>query len=118
LFAETPDFTSASSARSLKKVRLYDETIEHIKEEHQEVPIELPSMIHAIGTTITQPTHVESSYGGSFVFVDSRTTNASGDPFRVPVKPIAGTTSARIRTAYFATADVPEEQIVWRRSDE
>src|ERR1700751_490928 len=95
-------------------VRLYDETIVHILEEHPEVPFSLPCLITAISDTITLPTHVEKSYGLSYVFVDAETTNAAGDPLRVPVKLVEGTTG-RVRTAYFAAKEgLPE--IIWRRT--
>jgi hypothetical protein len=99
---------------AVTEVRLYDETLDHVREDHPEVPIELPCMASAVERAITQPTHVESSHGGSFVFVDEESTNASGDPLRVPVKPIVGT-SARVRTVLFAEADTPDDKIVYRR---
>jgi hypothetical protein len=98
----------------LEEVRLYDETVDKIRRNHPEVPIELPSLHAAVENAIIQPTHVESSHEGSYVFVDSETTNRSGDPLRVPVKPL-GSGSGRVRTAYFAsTATRP---IIWRRKD-
>jgi hypothetical protein len=98
---------------NITDVRFYEETKHHIEAEHPEVQVYLPSILYAIVNTIAYPTHVEESYGGSYVYVNAETTNASGDPLRVPVKPVEGT-SARVRTAYFATTEGPSN-IVWRR---
>jgi len=96
-------------------VRFYDETLDHIREEHPEVPILLPSIYGSVQQGIFQPTHIEVSYGNSFVFVDADTTNAWGDPLRIPVKMVEGT-SGRIKTVYFATVTGAAPTIVWRRS--
>lgn len=98
---------------NITDVRFYEETKDHIEKEHPEVPVYLPSISYAIASTIAYPTHVEESYSGSYVYVDDETTNASGDPLRVPVKLVEGT-SARVRTAYFATTE-GISNIVWRR---
>jgi hypothetical protein len=98
----------------VRTVRLYEETIVYIIEGNPEVPFGLPSFTHAISGAITLPTHVEKSYGSSYVFVDSESTNASGDPLRVPVKLVEGT-SGRVTTAFFATTRGPRE-IIWRRT--
>ena len=99
-------------------VRFYDETVLHVKEEHPEVPIELPSIEGAVNTTLTAPTQIERSHSNSYVFVHDGMTNKSGDPLRVPVKMIDGTTSGRIRTVYFASKETPVQSIVWRRDNE
>ncbi|WP_341912834.1 hypothetical protein [Ferrovibrio terrae] len=96
----------------LTEVRFYQETVGHIRERHPEVPIELPSIEGALASAISDPTHVEKSYGGSYVFVDANSTNRSGDPFRVAVKPVEEG-SGRVRTAYFASTD-HEPEIIWR----
>jgi hypothetical protein len=109
------EFTLIKTAvfSGVTEVRFYDETIAHIQE-HEEIPILLPSLFGSIERVIANPTHVETSYGNSYVFVDTETTNASGDPLRIPVKIIEGT-SGRLRSVYFASAGgVPN--IVWRRS--
>jgi hypothetical protein len=98
---------------TLTEVRIYSETVAHIQEEHPEVPILLPSIETAVTKTLQNPTHIEGSYGNSVVFVDSETTNSSGDPLRVPVKIINGT-SGRLRTVYFATPSGPKN-VIWRR---
>ncbi|RVG48074.1 hypothetical protein CN162_12560 [Sinorhizobium meliloti] len=95
-------------------VRLYEETLNHIKEQHPEVPIELPSLMEALSTAIQAPTHVEASHTNSYVFVDSGSTNASGNPLRIPVKVIEGT-SGLIKTAFFSDTLKPGT-IVYRRS--
>jgi hypothetical protein len=96
-------------------VRFYEETLQHIIEQHPEVPILLPSVNSAVEHGLILPTHIEASYSNSFVFVDAETTNAVGDPLRIPVKIIEGT-SARLKTVYFASADQDNQNIVWRRS--
>jgi hypothetical protein len=98
---------------TLDEVRLYADTNDHVKMQHPEIPAELPSIVNAVINAISNPTHVEKSHGGSVVFVDAATTNASGDPLRVPVKRVIGT-SGRVRTFYFATASSAVD-IIWRR---
>ena len=98
----------------VSNVRLDDETIDHVRAHHPEVPAILPSMIAAVENTLLNPTHIEKSRSHSYVYVDAQTTNASGDPFRVPVKLIDGT-SALVKTFFFASTRVSDEAIVWRR---
>jgi len=94
------------------EVRFYSDTLPHILE-HEEIPILLPSVFGSIEQTIINPTHIESSYRNSYVFVNAETTNWSGDPLRIPVKIIEGT-SGLLKTVYFASSSgVPN--IVWRR---
>jgi hypothetical protein len=100
---------------SVTEVRWYVETIDHIKERHPEVPIELPSVSEAVTNAIKNPTQVESSHTNSFVYVDAETTNQSGDPLRVPVKIIEGT-SGLLKSAYFATPEGTANNIIWRKS--
>jgi hypothetical protein len=104
-----------SALSNLTEVRLYEETVTKVAEAHLEVPILLPCIFTAVLDTIANPTHIEPSYGGSVVFVNSETCNASGDAMRVPVMPIAGTTSGRVRTVVFATPNQPP-QIIWKRT--
>ena len=101
---------------TVETVRLYEETIADLKTKHPEIPVELPSIRQAVRNAVQNPTHVEQSSGESFVFVDSETTNRSGDPLKVPVKLIEDT-SARVRTVYFASSTA-ERNIVWRRTDD
>lgn len=100
---------------TLTTVHLYDETIVKVATKHPEVPAELPCMVTAVETAISSPTHVEASHSNSFVFVDAGTTNKSGDPLRVPVKVVDGT-SGRVKSFYFATPE-GEREIIWRRND-
>lgn len=99
---------------NISEVRLYDETLEHVKQNHPEVPIELPSLLIAITNAVQQPTHVEVSHTSSYVFVDDGSTNASGNPLRVPVKVIEGT-SGLIKTVFFSDTSRPGK-IVFERS--
>lgn len=99
----------------LKEVRFYDETVAHVEDNHPEIPINLPSLQIAVENAVSRPTHVEESYGNSVVFIDALSTNASGDPLRVPVKIISEGTG-RIRTVLFASSTA-SRKILWRRSD-
>ena len=96
-------------------VRFYPQVLDHIREEHPDVPILLPSLLEALSRTIANPTHVEisASNASSFVFVDSETTNWSGNAFRIPIRMVEGT-SGRITTAFFADT-IGTRNIVWRR---
>lgn len=92
----------------LSEVILYEETIQKVKDGHPEVPAELPSIEHAVEQAIVNPTYVEKSYKNSYVFVDTSSTNSSGDPLRVPVKVVTGT-SGRVKTFFFGdVAGTPE----------
>lgn len=98
----------------LTEVRLYDSAISHVRQEHPEVPIYLPCIFTAVQTAIIKPTHVEASYGNSVVFVDADTTDASGNPLRIPIKIVDGT-SGRIKTFYFASTS-GVRNVVWERA--
>jgi hypothetical protein len=100
---------------AVTEVRFYTDTVEKIKEGHPEVPIELPSIMDAAEKAIVAPTHIETSYGNSYVYVDAESTNVSGDPLRVPVKMVTGS-SARVKSVYFASTE-SEHNVIWRRSD-
>ena len=104
---------STSILPILNEVRLYDETIEHVWREHPEIPSEFLGIVDAVGTAVSNPTHVEQSHGNSVIFVDTMTTNRSGDPLRVPVKRVSGK-SGRVRTFYFASPNTAGK-IIWRR---
>lgn len=101
---------------SVTEVRFYDETLDHIQEEHPEVPILLPSIYEAVSKGLIQPTHIEASrtHANSYVFVDATSTNASGDPLRIPVRVVSGT-SGRLTTVLFATGSV-SATVIWRQS--
>jgi hypothetical protein len=98
-----------SAVSSLTEVRLYDDVFEHVKESHGDdfagsLSFPLPSIVHAVGNAIMDPTHVEEGHSNSVVFVDVNSTNASGDPLRVPVKIITGA-SGRVKTFFFASSN-------------
>ena len=99
------------------KVRIYDETIQHVMDNHPEIGrhAELPVVRAAVENTLTSPTHVEESYNNSFVFVDHNSTNAAGDPLRVPVR-VVEDTEARMKSFYFASTDKPRN-VIWRSGD-
>ncbi len=93
---------------NITEVRYYDETIEHIREQHAEFSSYFPSLDHAICDAIENPTHVyqarTSPQSSGFRYVSASTTY-SGNSLVVIVKPIA-TTSGLVKTAYF-TGQVP-----------
>ena len=93
---------------NITEVRYYDETIEHIREQHAEFSSYLPSLDHAICDAIVNPTHVyqasTSPQSSGFRYVSSSTTYED-NLLVVIVKPIE-TTSGLIKTAYF-TGQVP-----------
>jgi hypothetical protein len=60
----------------VKEVRFYDETLDHVKKQHPEIPIELPSIYEAVEQAVVAPTHIESGHSNSVIFVDANTTNA------------------------------------------
>lgn len=100
----------------LTQVRLYPETIQHVVEEHPEIPAELPIIAEAVVKALQDPSHVELSYSNSYVFVDRTSTNRAGDALRVPVK-VIGNGSARVKTFYFATGSAAAN-VIWRKDDE
>jgi hypothetical protein len=102
--------------RLITEVRVYEETIAHASE-HAEIPKELPCIIEAVEGALKAPTHIEvSPHPSSYVFVDATTTNRSGDPLRVPVKVVDGT-SARMKTFFFGKPNYAPT-VIWERSDD
>jgi len=97
----------------LTEVRFYDDTITKIRRGHPEVPVELPSILSAAARAITHPSRVEQSHSNTYVYVDASTTNASGDPLRVPVRLVRGT-SGRVTSVYFASRPATA-YVIWRR---
>ena len=93
---------------NITEVRYYDETIEHIREQHAEFSSYFPSLDHAICDAIENPTHVyqasTSPQSSGFRYVSSSSTYGENS-LVVIVKPIE-TTSGLIKTAYF-TGQVP-----------
>jgi hypothetical protein len=106
---------TTSVVPALTEVRFYDETVEKIRLGHPEVPIALPSMHEAIAKAVKDPTQVEQSRLDAFVFVDATTTNASGDPLKVPVK-VVEDTSGRVSTAYFGSTTAIRN-VIYRRDE-
>lgn len=103
--------------QTLTEVRLYEETLEHIREQHPEIPSYFPyfpSFEQAIVHAVTQPTTVEQHYVNSYTFVGT-STNFVGHPIRVPVKIVQGT-SGRVATVFFANTPAPAF-VVWKASD-
>jgi hypothetical protein len=103
---------STTVVGTIDKARLYDETIDKVIAVHPEVHAELPCIIEAVESTIANPTHVEKSHSNTVVFVSSENTNASGDPLKVPVRVVEGT-SGRVTSFYFAEST--DDQIIWRK---
>jgi hypothetical protein len=102
----------AASGLQLIEARLYDSTIQHVKEQHSEVPAELPSIHHAVKMCLLNPTHIEVSYSNSYIFVDYSSANREGHPLRIPVRSVTQT-SGRITTFFFATAS--QANVIWRK---
>lgn len=87
----------------ITEVRLYEETIDHVKEAHAgQFPSDLPSIVGAVGDALRNPTETQDSYNNSVEYVDSNTLNANGHPLRVFVRRVDDTTSARLKTFFFA----------------
>ena len=109
------DFIAVESAiiPEIREIRLYAETVDHVRKHHPEIPASFPTLEFAVLETLRNPTHVEKSYQSSYVFVNTHSMNRSGDPLRVPIKIVAGT-SARVKSFYFATP-ITEPTIIWRR---
>jgi hypothetical protein len=101
-------------------VRLYDHVFDHVKEHHgndlaRSRSFPLPCIAQAVGTAIADPSRVEQHMrDGSYIFVDEKSTNASGDPLKVAVKVIEGT-SGRVRTFFLASSNA-NPNIIWRRT--
>ena len=113
---ETDDFLVISTViPGVSSVRLYLETIEHIRERHPEV-VDLAG-VDGIVATVSTPTRVHDGNtdpGETFVFVSDnvRYGNAS---LHVPVKWVDGT-SGRVRTAIFKSGS-STSQVLWRVAD-
>jgi hypothetical protein len=101
------------------QVRLYDDVFKHVKEHHgdedfaRSPSFPLPCIVDAVGTAIMRPTFIEQKHDSSIVFVDTGSTNASGDPLRVAVKIVEGT-SGRVRTFFFASSNA-SPNIIWSK---
>ncbi|MBS9720050.1 hypothetical protein JYU29_05025 [Tianweitania sp. BSSL-BM11] len=103
------EITTSADPR-ITKVRLYEETVAHVKEQHAanfppQFPADFPSIVEAVGNAIREPSRIEPSYKNSVVYVDENSTNRRGHPLRVPVKIIEGTSSGLIKTFFFASTE-------------
>ena len=104
----------------VETVRLYDETLQHVVDNHPEIPRivpGLPSIMHAVEQTVCNPTHVERTRSNAYMYVNEGATNASGDPMRVPVKVVEGT-AGLVKTFYFASSENVNANVVWRRDED
>ena len=108
-----------SAVPQLTEVRVYAETFTHIGERHgaqfgsafthvgenhgAELGsiLQMPAMEHAIASGIKKPTHLEPANPGSYKLVDTSSTNIEGEPLKLLVKTVSGT-SGRLQTLYFA----------------
>jgi hypothetical protein len=114
----------ASTSSNFAEVRLYDETLsEHIPEHHPEIKLAGTAlgailMADAIEEAVTNPTkiHESASSPGSQVFTCNRVTH-QGNPIVVPVRKLAGSTSGRVTTAYFADNEYPGT-LIWSAENE
>lgn len=100
---------------AVSHVRIYDETLTHIAEEHPEFDPFLPSLEHAIIDALANPTSVRASnaaYGGTSYKFTSEDHKRGNNQLVVPVKVVSGT-SALVKTAYFA--DAVTGDVVWSR---
>jgi len=110
---------STTAYAGVQTVRLYEETWDHIADQHPEFQNRLPSLEHAIVDTISNPTLVTVSTtqpGTSVVFTSSTNIKGSGHILSVPVKIIDGTGSGLVKTAMFAS--VPKGAVLYTKGDE
>jgi hypothetical protein len=105
---------NSSVLPNLQEILLYDEQYNHIIKSHPEFL--LPTLYGSIDLAVSVSTtsvHSSRTNAKSVVFVDSDTTNYSGDPLRVPVKSI-GSNTGIITSAYFASSKSHGIEI-WRK---
>ena len=104
---------------SLTEVRLYDETWDHISTEHPEFKLQLPSQRAALEDAVAKPTtiHASTTDPEKSVVIASDSFTYFGDPVVVPVKRLPGTTSGRVKTAYFSGSTYPG-RILWSSGNE
>jgi hypothetical protein len=98
-------------------VRIYQSSLQHVIVHRPEIGrnVHLPSIVGAVTKGLTGPTTVEPSYNQSFVFVDEDSTDVRGQPLRIAVRVVSGT-SCRMKSFYFAEPENPKPTI-YRRSD-
>ena len=94
-------------------VRLYQDTIDKVVEEHEFGEGLTKAPVNMIEDTVKNPTAVYASTGyptGNYIY--SSTSNTfEGNPCNVPVKVVEGT-SARVKTAIFT--ERPKGTLIWK----
>lgn len=94
---------ATNAIAQVEQVRCYDETLEHIANEHPEFTNFVPSLEHAVHDTIAAPTAVLASnstiHANSYKFVSERHSRGNSH-LVVAVKVLEGT-SGLLKTAYF-----------------
>ena len=106
---------TSTAIAEIESVRLYEETVEHVKERHPEVVGTVG--VEGMKQTISAPTHVFQSKTDpkdGFVFV-SDNVSFQGNPLHVPVKRVEGT-SGRVLTAYVSNRPYSSKPL-WERGD-
>jgi hypothetical protein len=103
---------------SLTIVRLYEETIGHIAEEHAEFRLQLPSQLEGLMNAIAAPmaVHVSTTDPVRSVVLVSECLTYSSDHVHVPVRIVSGT-SGRVLTAYFSSG-MYGGRLLWSARDE
>jgi hypothetical protein len=102
----------------LTEVRLYDETMEHIAEQHPEFRLRLPSQRAGLVVGMTNPSRLHASTTDpqrSVVLVSGAFTYF-GDALHVPIRMVQPT-SGRVVTAYFSGGTYPGK-LLWSVTDE
>ena len=100
----------------VRTVRLYEETWEHIAEQHPEFQNRIPALKHAVLDTISNPTLVCASRtqpATSVVFASSNNLKGGTHMLSVPVRIVAGTVSGRVTTAMFASP--PKGEVLFEK---
>ena len=101
----------------LTRVRFYDETWEHIAEEHSEFRLLLPTHRAGLETALAEPTSIHANLTDpdkSIVIVSEKFTYFD-DPVVVPIRHVADT-SGRVVTAYFS--ETYRGEILWSASSD
>ena len=95
---------ATSAIPEVQKVRIYDETWNHVLTDHGEPGHLLPYFEQAVNSAIAKPTSVHQSTTDpqkGFLFVTTEHTR-NGKPMAVAVRVVEGT-SARMTSAVFRT---------------
>ena len=101
----------------LTEARFYEETWEHIAEEHPEFRLLLPSHRAGLEAAISDPTIIFASRTDPerSVVVVSDAFTYFDDPVVVPIRHVAGT-SGRVVTAYFSSTTSGD--VLWSAGDD